>query len=145
MAAALLALVFASLASAQTVYLYAQRDTPANKWLPITVDGAPAAELRRGTCFAIELSPGRHTISTPSGVPLSFELNTNKPAHLRLDWNHHVNRPPIPVLSLIPQARAEKEMMFLSYIPANKIHATAVPKTDPRPPAQPEIQTRPPQ
>jgi hypothetical protein len=140
-----LALVFASLASAQTVYIYAQRDTPASKWLPITVDGAPAAELRRGTCFAIHLPPGRHSISTPSGVPLSIELAPTEPIHLRLDWNHNLNRPPIPVLSRVPRARAEQEMMFLSYIPANKIHSTAVPKSDPRPPAKPEFQTRPPQ
>lgn len=95
--------------------------------------------------FTIQLSPGPHTVSTPSGVPLSFELNNDQTAHLRLDWNHHVNRPPIPVLSLIPQTRAEKEMMFLSYIPANKIHSTAVPKSDPRQPAPPTLQTRPPQ
>jgi hypothetical protein len=127
------------------LYLYAQRDTPASKWLPITVDGAPAAELRRGTCFAIQLSPGPHTISTPSGVPLSIELNPNNPAHVRLDWHHNINRPPIPVLSLVPQPRAEKEMMFLSYIPANKIHSTAVPTSDPRQPAPPTLQPRPPQ
>ena len=138
-------LVFASLASAQTVYIYAQRDTPASKWLPITIDGAPAAELRRGTCFALQLPPGRHSISTPSGVPLSIELAPTEPVHLRLDWNHHLNRAPIPVLSRVPRSRAEQEMMFLSYIPANKIHSTAVPKSDPRPPAQPAFQPRPPQ
>ncbi len=117
-ARAFYALLVASLAPAETVYLYAQRDTPASTWIPVYVDGAPAADLRRGAFFA---------------------------AHLRLDWNHHLNRPPIPTLSRVPRARAEQEMMFLSYIPANKIHSTAVPKSDPRPPANPAFQNRPPQ
>ena len=110
MAAALLALFFASLASAQTVYIYAQRDTPARSWLPISIELTPA-----------------------------------EPIHLRLDWNHHLTRPPIPLLSRVPKTRAEQEMMFLSYIPTNKIHATTVSKSDPRPPAKPELKTRPPQ
>lgn len=127
------------------LYVYAQRDTPATKWLPITIDGAPAAELRRGACFAIQLPPGAHTLSTPSGVPLSLDLQNDQPAFVRLDWNQQLNRPPVPVLSRVPQTRAEKEMMFLSYVPANKIHSTAVPKIDPRQPAQPEFKARPPQ
>ena len=144
-ARAFYALLLASLAHAETVYLYAQRETPARSWLPVYVDGAPAADLRRGTFFAVQLPPGRHSFTIETGVPLAVELRKGESAHLRLDWNHHQGRPPIPTLSRVPQARAEKEMMFLSYIPANKIHSTAVPKSDPRPPAKPEFQTRPPQ
>jgi hypothetical protein len=54
-------LVFASLASAQTVYIYAQRDTPASKWLPITIDGAPPPS------FAA--APVSHSNFPPAGTP----------------------------------------------------------------------------
>lgn len=144
-ARAFYALLFASLASAQTVYVYAQRETPARSWLPVYVDGAPAADLRRGVFFAFHLPPGRHSFTIETGVPLTVELRKGESIHLRLDWNHHLNRPPIPVFTRVPRARAEQEMMFLSYIPANKIHSTAVPKSDPRLPAKPEFQTRTPQ
>ena len=144
-ARALYALLFASLAHAETVYLYAQRETPARSWIPVYVDGAPAADLRRGAFFALHLPPGRHSFTIETGVPLTVELRKGESAHLRLDWNHHLNRPPIPTLSRVPHARAEKEMMFLSYIPANKIHTTAVPKSDPRSPAKPAFHSRPPQ
>lgn len=143
MAAALLALALASLASAQTVYIYAQCDTPARSWLPVFVDAKPSAELRRGAYFAVHLPPGPHSFTLPNGVPLS--INLNEPIHLRLDWNHHLNRPPIPVLTRVPRARAEEEMKFLTYIPQKKIHATTVPPADPRPPANPQFQPRPPQ
>lgn len=138
-------LVFASLASAQTVYIYAQRDTPARSWLPVSVDDTPTAELRRGSFFAVNLPPGPHSVTLKNAVPISFELTPAELVYLRLDWNHHLNRPPIPVFTRVPRARAEQEMMFLSYIPANKIHSTAVPKSDPRPPAKPEFQIRRPQ
>ena len=140
-----LAVAVSLLASAQStgrLFVYAQRETPARAWLPVSVNGVLTGEVRRGAFFAVDLSPGRHVISVESGVPLTVDLRVGEDAHVRVDWNHHVNRQPIPALTLVPRVRAESEMIFLSYIPAKKRHSSTVPKADPRRPVQPTLRTR---
>jgi hypothetical protein len=127
---------------AARIYVYAQRDTPARSWLPISCDGEVVAEVRRGTFFAINLSPGRHALSLENGVPVSVEVHSGEVSFVRIDWNHEVGRQPIPILASVRPDRASKEMMFLGYADAKRLHSRSVPRTDPRPANQPQFKTR---
>jgi hypothetical protein len=116
------------------IYVYAQRQTAARSWLPISCDGAVVAELKRGTLFAMNVPPGRHTLSTETGVPAFVDVHSGEESFVRLDWSFEVGRSAIPVLNTVRPDQARKEMRFLSYIRANKVHASLVPRTDPREP-----------
>ncbi len=56
------------------IYLYAERPTAARSWLAVSCDGAVAAELKQGMIFAIDVSPGRHALSTEAGVPAPVDV-----------------------------------------------------------------------
>lgn len=122
--------------------MYSQRETPARSWLPIACDGERIAELKRGFFFAVNLPPGGHSLSLRDGVPVSFEVRPAGETFVRLNWSHDVRRSPIPVLGLVPEEIANKEMRFLSYIEVKNIHSTAVSREDPRPANTPRLKTR---
>ena len=124
------------------IFVYAQRETPAASWLPISCDGAVVAELKQGRLFALNLSPGRHSIGTEKGVPASIDIRPGEDSFVRLDWDLASDRAAIPVLTIVPPDRAAKETMFLSYIKANKALSASVPKSDPRQPARKQFKTR---
>jgi hypothetical protein len=75
-------------------------------------------------------------------VPLSIDVRSGEESFLRLDWNYGIDRRPIPLFSKVRQTEAQKEMKYLSYIAAKKVHSNQVPKTDPRKPIQPQLRTR---
>ncbi|MFN7924219.1 MAG: hypothetical protein U0Q16_29225 [Bryobacteraceae bacterium] len=141
---AALAVVAMSFASepGPRIFVYAQRDTPARRWTPVTCDGSAAAEIRQGVYFAVNVSAGRHTLAIAGGVPLTVEARAGADSFVRLDWHHEVGRAPVATLSGVDARRARKEMMFLSYAEAKRIHSAAVPKTDPRPPEDLRFGTR---
>ena len=124
------------------IYVYAQRETPARAWMTVFCNGSAAAEIRRGTFFAIDDSPGRHTLITDAGVPLTVEVVAQHDVFIRLDWHHQVGRPPIPAFLKVGGAQAESEMRFLSYVDKKRIRSDSVSGTDPRPPIQPRLRTR---
>lgn len=125
------------------IYVYAQRDTPANRWQPVSCDGSVAAEIRHGAFFAIDVDPGRHTLVLEHGVPLSIEVGPGIEAFVRLDWRHRVGQQPIPLLAVAPREIAAREMRFLSYVEPKRLKSSAVPRSDPRTPEQPRLRTRP--
>ena len=124
------------------LYVYAQRETPARGLMPVFCDGGVAAEIRRGTFLAINVSPGRHTLLTADGVPLTVEVSAQHDVFIRLDWHHQVGRPPIPAFSRVGGEKAASEMRFLSYVDKKRIRSDSVSRTDPRPPIQPRLRTR---
>ena len=124
------------------IYVYARRDTAARSWMAISCGNAVVAEIKQGTFFAIMLVPGQYTFFSERGVPLSVNAHSAEELFLRLDWNYGVGRPPIAVLSKVPQREARKEMKYLSYISPKRTHSSMVPKTDPSPPVQPELRRR---
>ncbi len=130
-------------AHAGRIYVYAPRETAARSWLGITCGGLVVAELRRGILFAIDVPPGRQTLSTEEGVPISVELRAGEEAFVRLDWNYEVGRPPIPVLSVVPSKQARRQMQYLSYISGKHVRSRLVSKTDPREPEPLEFKRRP--
>jgi hypothetical protein len=127
---------------ATRIYVYAQRDTAARSWIAISCGGAVVAELKRGTFFAINVAPAAYTLFVDKGVPLSIDAHPGEESFVRLDWRYGMDRPPIPVLAKVRQSEARKEMKFLSYISAKRVHSSLVPKTDPSPPIQPQLRRR---
>ena len=127
------------------VFVYSQRDTPARSWMTIVCDGERIAEVKRGFFFALNVRPGRHSLSLADGVPISVEVRSGGQAFVRIDWNHDVRRPPIPVLNRVVEERAMREMRFLTYVDTKRIHSAFVPGVDPRPPESPQLRTREPQ
>jgi len=81
------------------IYVYAQRDTAARSWLPISCNNVVVAELKRGTFFAINVEPGPYSLFVEKGVPLSVDARSGEDSFVRLDWSYGIDRPPIPVLS----------------------------------------------
>lgn len=124
------------------LYVYAPRDTAARSWLGVSCDGGLIAEIKAGTFFAINLTAGRQTLSVEKGVPLILETHAGQPSFVRLDWNYGINRRPIAVLSAVGPADARREMKYLSYIGARRVHSTLVPKADPSLPVEPELRSR---
>jgi hypothetical protein len=113
------------------IYVYAQRLTDARAWLPISCGGAVMAQLKRGTFFAINVTPGRYTLSIENGLPAFIDVRAGEESFVRLDWDIGIDRPAIPVLGGVNAAQARKEMKYLSYIKANRVLSSLVPKTDP--------------
>jgi len=127
------------------VFVYSQRETPARLWMTIVCDGERIAEVKRGVFFAVNVRPGRHSLSLADGVPLSVKVRSGEEAFVRIDWSHDVRRPPIPVLNSVVEESAKREMRFLSYVDAKRIHSTAVPAVDPRQPENLRLKTREPE
>src|SRR5262249_5773474 len=127
------------------VFVYSQRESPARSWMDIGCDGERIAEVKRGFFVAVNVRPGRHFLSVADGVPLSIEVLTGSEAFVRIDWNHDVRRQPIPILNSVAEEQAKRELRFLNYVQIKRIHSTAVPRVDPRPPESPQLRTRAPQ
>ncbi len=124
------------------IYVYAQRYTATRSWVPISCDGSVVAELSQGRFFAVSPAPGRYTLSPAKGVPRSVEVSAGKEVFLRLDWNYGLDRAPIAVLSVVNPADARREMKFLSYIPARRLHSSLAPHSDPSKPFEPRLLKR---
>ena len=124
------------------IYVYAQSPTAARSWLPVSCDSAVVAKLKRGTFFAVEVTPGRHVLelSTGNGVPVSVDVLPGEEAFVRLDWHFDRDAPAIPLLQAVEPARARTEMINLRYIDPGKVLSRLVPKADPRGP--PRFQKR---
>ncbi len=122
--------------------MYAQRDTAARSWLPISCGSSVVAEIKQGTFFAISVPPGRYALCVKNGVPLPVEVHASEESFVRLDWDYEVGRSPIPVLAKVGATDARSEMKFLSYVSARRVHSSLVPKSDPRPPVEPRLRTR---
>lgn len=114
------------------IYVYAQRETPARSWLPISCDSTIVAKLKRGSFFAVNVAPGRHVLSDEKGIPVFVDARSGEESFVRLDWHMDVDRPAIPMLRVVPPTYARKEMMYLRYIDAGKVLSRSVPKADPR-------------
>src|SRR3989442_752208 len=114
------------------VYVYAQQETPARSWIPISRDGTVVAKLKRGTFFAVNVAPGRHMLSDERGVPVFVDARSGEESFVRLYWHFEVDNPVISLLQVVPPSQARKEMMYLTYIDAGKILSKSVPKKDPR-------------
>ena len=125
------------------VFIYAQRETSAKSWTPVSCDGENIAEIKQGFFFTMNISPGRHLLSLEAGVPISIDVRPGEETFVRIDWNHDVRRSPIPVLSSVREESAKQEMRFLSYVETKRIHSLAVSKADPRSlSVSPQLKTR---
>jgi hypothetical protein len=59
--------------------------------------GTARWQRRGGTFVAVNVAPARHTV-TENGIPAFVEVGSGEESYVRLDWNMHANRPPIPAL-----------------------------------------------
>ncbi len=125
------------------IYVYAIQLTPAHSWLPISCGGVVAAELKRGRFFAIDAPPGRYTLTPRNGVPSPVEVRPGEDAFVRLDWRMESGRPAIPVLAAVSPDLARRQMNWLTYIDVKRIFSSAVPRSDPRRPAELRLKRRP--
>ena len=124
------------------IYVYAQRDTAARSWLPISCNSVVVAELKRGRFFAINVEPGPYTLFVEEGLPLSVDARSGEDSFVRLDWDYGIDRPPIPVLSKVYKDGAQREMKYLTYVDARRVHSNQVPKADPGGRLQPQLRKR---
>jgi hypothetical protein len=124
------------------IYVYAQRLTAADSWLPVSCGGSVVAALKQGMFFAINVPPGRHALTPGTGVPAFVEVRSGGEVFVRLDWNFEVGRRPIPVLTAVRPDQAHKQMVYLSYVNPRKVLSNSVPTTDPREPAQLRLKGR---
>lgn len=127
---------------AEHVFVYAQRETPAKSWLPVICDGGPAAQIRRGYFFAIDLAPGRHWLAPRDGVPVSIDVRPDAEMFVRLNWSHDLRRSPIPALGVVPAETAILEMRFLRYVDTKRVEATQVSRTELRPRRSQDLKRR---
>jgi len=133
---------FAAAEEPTRIFVYAQRDTAARSWLPVSCGETVVAELKQGMFFAINLSPGRYTVGVKGGIPLPVDANPAEESFVRLDWHYQVGQSPIPVLSKVRPEQARKEMLYLSYIDTRRVHSTTVSHSDPRERRRPELKSR---
>jgi hypothetical protein len=119
------------------IFVYAQRETAARSWRPISCDGAPVAKIKRGTFFAVSVAPGRHVLSDEKGIPGFVNVRAGDESFVRLDWQIEIGEPATLVLSNVRPDLARKEMRFLSYIEAKEVLSRSVSNVDPR--ASPEL------
>lgn len=133
-AAASLMLLPATRAQTLTqVYVYVQQETPARSWFPVWCDRVLVAKIKRGRFFVINVAPGRHMVSEEKGVPVFVEARPGKRVFVRLEWrNGELPGPAIPVWEVVPQSTARDDMIYLTYIDADKALSKSVPKTEPR-------------
>ncbi|MGC4048275.1 MAG: hypothetical protein QM757_00970 [Paludibaculum sp.] len=125
------------------VYVYARRETEARSWIAVSCRGAVAAEVKQGFFFALYLAPGRHSLGVENGVPLTIDAAAGEETFVRLDWHYEVGRPPIAALSKVRPDDARREMKYLVYVPAKRLHSSLASKSDPRAPVQPKLKERP--
>src|SRR5437763_3048683 len=83
------------------IYVYAQSETPARSWIPISCDGTVIAKLRRGRFFAINAAPGRHMLSEEKGVPGFIDARSGEESFVRLAWNIEVDKPVISMMEVV--------------------------------------------
>jgi hypothetical protein len=124
------------------IYIYARRGSPATKWIAISSNGGPVAEVREGRYFRIDVPPGRYTLAPADGTPLVIEAVARTKSYVRLDWNYVMGRAPLPLLSTVAEGPARLEMRYLTYIDAKHVRSGAVPKRDPDPPFDLQLQRR---
>lgn len=124
------------------IYVYADRNTVARSWRPISCDGTVVAKLKRGTFFAINVAPGRHVLSDGKSVPAIIDVRSGEETFVRLDWVFLEGEPATPVFSKVAASVAARDMIYLPYIDANKVLSISVSKTDPRTPPQLRLKTR---
>ncbi len=124
------------------IYVYAQLETPAGSWIPISCDGTVVAKLKRGRFFAVNVAPGRHMLSDEKGVPVFVGARSGEESFVRFDWHIEVDKPVISVLQVVPPPQARNEMRYLVYIDAGKVLSRSVSKADPREPPQPRLVRR---
>ncbi len=70
------------------------------------------------------------------------DVRSGEESFVRLEWKHEIGRPAIPVVSKVRPTEARREIMYPSYVNANKVHSSSVPKIDPREPPQLWLKTR---
>ena len=124
------------------IYVYAQSETPARSWIPISCDGTVVAKLKRGRFFAVNVAPGQHMLSDERGIPVFVDARSGEESFVRLEWHIEVDKPVISVLEVVPRGQAREEMMYLTYIDTGKILSKSVPKKDPRQIPRPRLRRR---
>jgi hypothetical protein len=132
----LAALLFAQAEPLGRIYVYAQVETPARSWLPISCDNAVVAKVKRGRFFAVDVVSGRHVLSMAKTVPVFVDVRPGEESFVGLGWQMEVGRPPLPVLQAVQPSHAHTEMIDLAYIDSNKALSKSVPRIDPRRPPQ---------
>lgn len=125
------------------VYVYARRETEARSWIAVSCSGAGTAEVKQGFFFALNLVPGRYSLNVENGVPLTIDVAPGEETFVRLDWHYEVGRRPIAALSKVRPDEARREMRYLAYVPAKRLHSSLAGKSDPRAPVQPKWKDRP--
>lgn len=136
------ALPVLSAADPGQVFIYAQRDTPAKRWIGVTCDGETVAALKGGFYFALQTSAGRHSLSVTEGVPVSVEVDPGATVFVRMDWNHDLRREPIPAFSIVREESARKELRWLSYVAAKHIRSASVLPATELPAENPQLKSR---
>jgi hypothetical protein len=124
------------------IYVYAQLETPAGSWIPISCDGTAVAKLKRGRFFAVSVASGRHMLSDEKGIPVVVDARSGEESFVRLDWHIEVDKPAISMLQVVPPPQARYEMKYLLYIDAGKVLSRSVPKKDPRKRPPPRLRRR---
>lgn len=141
----LLAAVLPLWAETGRVFVYANELTEASKWMLVSCQGEPAAEVKAGRVFALELEPGRYALSVKRGVPVNVEIQRGRAAFVRVDWNFGTAGAPTPILRLMRPESGQDESRPLFYIEPKRAYSASVLKQDPRPPADQNLRTRAPQ
>ena len=91
-----------------------------------------SGRVARGDIFRRNVTPGRHTLGTRGGVPVSISVLAGEEAFVELSWHVQTGAPPIPVLFGVAPSLAQTKMKFLSYVPSGRILSSSVEKSDPR-------------
>jgi hypothetical protein len=141
----LLVLLFIGFARPQElgrIFVYAQWEAPVRSWNPIFCDGVVVAKIKRGTFFALNVTPGRHLLARKNGAPTIVNMKAGTEMFVRLDQQVRVGEPTVQVLDTVPQVVAPKEMRFLVYIDAKQVLSPSVSKADPRPPKEMHLKRR---
>jgi hypothetical protein len=83
-------------------------------------------------------------LSDEKGVPVFVDARSGKKSFVRLEWrNGAVGGPALPVWEVVPQSVARGDMIYLTYIDADKAVSRSVPKSNPRTPPQLKRRSRP--
>lgn len=141
----LLAATLPAVAESGHVFVYAQELTEARKWLLVSCQGEPAAEVKAGRVFALELQPGRYVLAVERGVPATVEVQSGRAEFVRVDWNFGTTGAPTPILRLVPPGAGQEQSRPLFYIESKRVRSVSVLKQDPRGPMPQQLKTRTPQ
>ena len=121
------------------LYVYAQRDTPSKSWTSVTLDDERMAEIKSGVYFTAEVSAGQHMVSIDNGVPVAVMMEAGHDTYVRLGWHYQVGESPVAMLQVIDSDTALRELRFLSYVDAKRIHSSTVLRSAP---TNPTLRTR---